>query len=100
MVWWTLPTSSIRKIAIPPHGDPRVSVLQQRNEEAQRLLRALQTVLPFHIWNSLVEKAGYKMSDASKTWRGHASTEHRRHRAADGGNPRLGAGCHPRFPDV
>jgi multiple sugar transport system substrate-binding protein len=25
-------------------------------------------VLPFHIWNSLVEKAGYKMSDAPKTW--------------------------------
>jgi multiple sugar transport system substrate-binding protein len=26
------------------------------------------TVLPFHIWNSLVEKAGYKMADAPKTW--------------------------------
>jgi multiple sugar transport system substrate-binding protein len=26
------------------------------------------TVLPFHIWNSLVEKAGYKLSDAPKTW--------------------------------
>jgi multiple sugar transport system substrate-binding protein len=26
------------------------------------------TVLPFHIWNSLVEKAGFKMSDAPKTW--------------------------------
>jgi multiple sugar transport system substrate-binding protein len=25
-------------------------------------------VSPFHIWNSLVEKAGYKMSDAPKTW--------------------------------
>jgi hypothetical protein len=25
-------------------------------------------VLPFHIWNSLVVKAGYKMSDAPKTW--------------------------------
>jgi multiple sugar transport system substrate-binding protein len=25
-------------------------------------------VLPFHIWGSLVEKAGYKMSDAPKTW--------------------------------
>jgi multiple sugar transport system substrate-binding protein len=25
-------------------------------------------VLPFHIWNSLVEKAGYKMSDVPKTW--------------------------------
>ena len=25
-------------------------------------------VLPFHNWNSLVEKAGYKMSDAPKTW--------------------------------
>jgi multiple sugar transport system substrate-binding protein len=24
--------------------------------------------LPFHIWNSLVEKAGYKLSDAPKTW--------------------------------
>jgi multiple sugar transport system substrate-binding protein len=26
------------------------------------------SVVPFHIWNSLVEKAGYKMSDAPKTW--------------------------------
>jgi len=26
------------------------------------------TVLPFHIWNSLVEKAGYTLSDAPKTW--------------------------------
>ncbi|HZB92798.1 MAG TPA: ABC transporter substrate-binding protein [Stellaceae bacterium] len=26
------------------------------------------SVLPFHIWNSLVEKAGYKLSDAPKTW--------------------------------
>jgi multiple sugar transport system substrate-binding protein len=26
------------------------------------------TVPPFHIWNSLVEKAGYKMVDAPKTW--------------------------------
>jgi len=25
------------------------------------------SVLPFHIWNSLVEKAGYKVSDAPKT---------------------------------
>ena len=25
-------------------------------------------VLPFHIWNSLVEMAGYKVSDAPKTW--------------------------------
>jgi multiple sugar transport system substrate-binding protein len=25
-------------------------------------------VLPFHVWNSLVEKAGYKISDAPKTW--------------------------------
>jgi multiple sugar transport system substrate-binding protein len=26
------------------------------------------TVPPFHIWNSLVEKAGYKIADAPKTW--------------------------------
>jgi multiple sugar transport system substrate-binding protein len=26
------------------------------------------SVLPFHIWSSLVDKAGYKMSDAPKTW--------------------------------
>jgi multiple sugar transport system substrate-binding protein len=26
------------------------------------------SVLPFHIWNSMVEKAGFKMSDAPKTW--------------------------------
>jgi multiple sugar transport system substrate-binding protein len=25
-------------------------------------------VLPFHVWNSLVEKAGYKLSHAPKTW--------------------------------
>jgi multiple sugar transport system substrate-binding protein len=25
-------------------------------------------VLPFHIWNSLVEKAGFKVKDAPKTW--------------------------------
>jgi len=25
-------------------------------------------VLPFHVWNSLVEKAGYKLGDAPKTW--------------------------------
>src|ERR1700736_2493619 len=25
-------------------------------------------VVPFHIWNSLVEKAGYKLADAPKTW--------------------------------
>jgi len=25
-------------------------------------------VLPFHIWGSLVEKAGYKLSDAPQTW--------------------------------
>src|SRR5215475_10540821 len=25
-------------------------------------------VLPFHVWNSMVEKAGYKLSDAPKTW--------------------------------
>src|SRR5262245_33640047 len=25
-------------------------------------------VAPFHVWNSLVEKAGYKLSDAPKTW--------------------------------
>jgi multiple sugar transport system substrate-binding protein len=24
--------------------------------------------LPFHIWNSLVEKAGYKLADAPRTW--------------------------------
>jgi multiple sugar transport system substrate-binding protein len=26
------------------------------------------STLPFHIWNSLVEKAGYKLSQAPKTW--------------------------------
>src|SRR5258707_2201824 len=26
------------------------------------------TVQPFHIWNSLVEKAGYKLAEAPKTW--------------------------------
>jgi ABC-type glycerol-3-phosphate transport system substrate-binding protein len=27
-----------------------------------------QAGIPFHIWGSLVEKAGYKLSDAPKTW--------------------------------
>jgi multiple sugar transport system substrate-binding protein len=26
------------------------------------------SVVPFHVWNSLVEKAGFKLSDAPKTW--------------------------------
>jgi multiple sugar transport system substrate-binding protein len=26
------------------------------------------SVVPFHIWNSLVEKAGFKLSDAPQTW--------------------------------
>jgi multiple sugar transport system substrate-binding protein len=26
------------------------------------------SVVPFHIWNSLVEKAGFKLADAPKTW--------------------------------
>jgi multiple sugar transport system substrate-binding protein len=26
------------------------------------------SVLPFHTWNSLIEKAGYKIADAPKTW--------------------------------
>ncbi len=25
-------------------------------------------VLPFHVWNSMVEKAGFKLADAPKTW--------------------------------
>jgi len=28
----------------------------------------LGATLPFHIWNSLVEKAGFKLADAPKTW--------------------------------
>jgi multiple sugar transport system substrate-binding protein len=27
-----------------------------------------QACIPFHVWGSLVEKAGYKLSDAPKTW--------------------------------
>jgi multiple sugar transport system substrate-binding protein len=27
-----------------------------------------QAAIPFHIWGSLVEKAGFKLSDAPKTW--------------------------------
>ena len=41
------------------------------NEIKQRSFYGVPTVgatLPFHIWNSLVEKAGYKMADAPKTW--------------------------------
>jgi len=32
------------------------------------LVPVRSSVLPFHIWNSMVEKAGFKMSDAPKTW--------------------------------
>jgi multiple sugar transport system substrate-binding protein len=41
------------------------------NETKQRSFYGVPTTgatLPFHIWNSLVEKAGYKLSDAPKTW--------------------------------
>jgi multiple sugar transport system substrate-binding protein len=41
------------------------------NEIKQRSFYGVPTTgatLPFHIWNSLVEKAGYKLSDAPKTW--------------------------------
>src|SRR5271166_4199570 len=41
------------------------------NELKQRSFYGVPTVgatLPFHIWNSLVEKAGYKLADAPKTW--------------------------------
>ncbi len=41
------------------------------NETKQRSFYGVPTVgatLPFHIWNSLVEKAGYKLADAPKTW--------------------------------
>jgi multiple sugar transport system substrate-binding protein len=41
------------------------------NETKRRSFYGVPTTgatLPFHIWNSLVEKAGYKLSDAPKTW--------------------------------
>jgi multiple sugar transport system substrate-binding protein len=41
------------------------------NETKQRSFYGVPSTgatLPFHIWNSLVEKAGYKLSDAPKTW--------------------------------
>jgi multiple sugar transport system substrate-binding protein len=41
------------------------------NETKQRSFYGVPTTgatLPFHIWNSLVERAGYKLSDAPKTW--------------------------------
>jgi multiple sugar transport system substrate-binding protein len=41
------------------------------NEIKKRSFYGVPTVgatLPFHIWNSLVEKAGYKLADAPKTW--------------------------------
>ena len=41
------------------------------NEIKQRSFYGVPTVgatLPFHIWNSLVEKTGYKLADAPKTW--------------------------------
>ena len=41
------------------------------NETKRRSIYGVPTVgatLPFHIWNSLVEKAGFKLADAPKTW--------------------------------
>ena len=41
------------------------------NETKRRSVYGVPEVgatLPFHIWNSLVEKAGFKLADAPKTW--------------------------------
>jgi multiple sugar transport system substrate-binding protein len=41
------------------------------NVTKQRSIYGVPTTgatLPFHIWNSLVEKAGFKLADAPKTW--------------------------------
>jgi multiple sugar transport system substrate-binding protein len=41
------------------------------NEKKQRsfyMIPFKTAVIPFHVWSSLVEKAGYKLADAPKTW--------------------------------
>ncbi len=46
------------------------STLLQRHHEAAQLLpgSGQAGATPFHIWGDLVEKAGFKLSDAPKTW--------------------------------
>jgi len=56
-----------------PHYHPTVLLASQyyNNVSKKRsyyLAPYMTGVLPFHVWNSLVEKAGYKISDAPKTW--------------------------------
>ena len=38
------------------------------NKRSYYLCPVKQACVPFHIWGSLVEQAGYKMSDVPKTW--------------------------------
>ncbi len=38
------------------------------NKRSYYLCPVKQACVPFHIWGSLVEEAGYKLSDAPKTW--------------------------------
>src|SRR5262245_12815675 len=57
------------EVAIPPHGASRLSVLQQRHQEAQRLLCAVQDVGAAVPHLELAgREAGYKLADAPKTW--------------------------------
>jgi multiple sugar transport system substrate-binding protein len=48
-----------------PQNAWKDSVTKQRGDY---LAPYKTSTLPFHIWNSLVEKAGLKVADAPKTW--------------------------------
>ena len=58
------------EVAITRHRSisPRNTTTTPRRSAALTLIPYKTAVLPFHIWNSLVEKAGFKMADAPKTW--------------------------------
>ena len=46
----------------------RAFFLGMRRVSCRYLAPIKQACIPFHIWGSLVEKAGLKLSDAPKTW--------------------------------
>jgi multiple sugar transport system substrate-binding protein len=53
------------------HPTAYLAAQYYNNVQKQRsfyLIPYKTAVIPFHIWTSLVEKAGYKLADAPKTW--------------------------------
>ena len=58
-----------QKVAVHPTrcSRPRTTTTSPRSA-APTTCRFKAAVVPFHIWDSLVEKAGFKMEDIPKTW--------------------------------